>query len=200
MYKCRIMIPWNSSTIPWNPSGISAVHPPSMDSTWNNLGRVKYCYFSPFPPPSFASDHSLPPPLLLTKPFNFATNSTCLKQFWWSEYIFLSYEYGMVISVYGMVIAMMWYKWYGMIWPYHGMVYGMVWYGMVWYEWYGIWYGMNGMVWYCCTTVWYVIWYGICYGMVWMVWYGMNGMAWYGHTMLWYYIAMVWYDSTSGMI
>ena len=30
--------------IPWNPPGVSAVHP-SMDSTWNNLGRVKYCLF-----------------------------------------------------------------------------------------------------------------------------------------------------------
>ena len=46
--------------------------------------------------------------------------------------------YGMVIAMvwyewYGMVIAMVWYEWYGMIWPYHGMVYGMVLYcyGMV---------------------------------------------------------------------
>ena len=47
----------------------------------------------------------------------------------------------MVISVYGMVITMVWYKcmvWYGMN--------GVVWY-MVWYEWYGIWYGMNGVAW-----------------------------------------------------
>ena len=42
--------------------------------------------------------------------------------------------------------------------------------------------------------------------MVWMVWYsnGMNGMIWYGHTMawymVWYYIAIVLYDSTSGII
>ena len=39
--------------------------------------------------------------------------------------------YGMVIAMvwyewYGMVIAMVWYEWYGMIWPYHGMVYAMV--------------------------------------------------------------------------
>ena len=41
----------------------------------------------------------------------------------------------MVISVYGMVIAMVWYEWYGMV------------IAMVCYEWYGICYGMNGMVW-----------------------------------------------------
>ena len=70
---------------------------------------------------------------------------------------------------------MVWYEWYGIIWPYHGMVYGMVWmvWYMVWYEWYGIIWPYHGMV----------------YGMVWMVWY-----------MVWYYIAMVWYDSTSGVI
>ena len=34
--------------------------------------------------------------------------------------------------------------------------------------------------------------------MVWSEWYGMIcTMAWY---MVWYYIAMVWYDSTSGVI
>ena len=39
--------------------------------------------------------------------------------------------YGMVIAMvcyewYGMVIAMVCYEWYGMMWPYHGMVYAMV--------------------------------------------------------------------------
>ena len=53
---------------------------------------------------------------------------------------------GMVISVYGMIIAMIWYEWYGI----NGMVY-MVWYylAMVWYKWYGmilVWCGINGMV------------------------------------------------------
>ena len=40
-------IPWNPSPIPWNPSPHSMEFlqsiPPSMDSTWNNPGRVKYC-------------------------------------------------------------------------------------------------------------------------------------------------------------
>ena len=38
---------WNPSPIPWNPSPHSMEFlqsiPPSMDSTWNNPGRVKYC-------------------------------------------------------------------------------------------------------------------------------------------------------------
>ena len=134
-------------------------------------------------------------------------NSTCLKQFWWSDYLFLCYEYGMVISVYGMVIAMVCYEWYGMVWymvwyGMNGMVYGMVWmvWYMVWYEWYGMIWLYHSVV---CDMVW-MVWYDVAipwYGMVmvWMVWYsnGMNGMVWYGHTMAWY---MVWYDSTSGII
>ena len=53
----------------------------------------------------------------------------------------------MVISVYGMVIAMVWYEWYGMIWLYHSVVCDMVWYLL--------WYGMKGRVWYYIAMVWY---------------------------------------------
>ena len=71
-YGIHVEKPWNPSTIPWNPSphSMESIHhsmesippfhgihppfhgihleflqsiPPSMDSTWNNPGRVKYC-------------------------------------------------------------------------------------------------------------------------------------------------------------
>ena len=64
-YGIHVEKPWNPSTIPWNPStesmesiphsmeSIPPFHgthleflqstPHSMDSTWNNPGRVKYC-------------------------------------------------------------------------------------------------------------------------------------------------------------
>ena len=77
----------------------------------------------------------------------------------------MCYDYGMVISVYGMVIAMIWYEWYGSI---------LLWYGMDGVVWYGhtmVWYGMNGMA---------LPWDGI-------VWY-----EWYGYTMVWYCSGMVW--------
>ena len=82
----------------------------------------------------------------------FLSSSKCHKEISRLSYVFLCHDNGMVISVYGMVIAM--------IWPYHGVV---------WYDWYGT------MVWYCLGMVWYE-WYGIMvlswYGMV-LYWYGM---------------------------
>ena len=141
---------------------------------------------------TFNKYNSILPPVL-----HFLTNS--------DDQITYFYVMSMVWWSLCMVWQLLWYGMNGMVWyEWYGMVYGMVW--MVWY---GNCYGMVWMVWYDMAIPWYGIWYGMN-GMVWcghtMVWYGngMNGMVWYGHTMawymVWYYIAMVWYDSTPGII